>query len=1358
MRRALTLLAVLAATWLAAPVRADDPLLGTIDVTAPRGENATSDATASATVVPITTQPGEMKTLADVLDDSVGVQVRHFGGLGDFSTISIRGSSPGQVGFFLDGIPLTRARSDTVNLADLPLDELARVEVYRGTSPLAFSSSALAGVVNLVTREPTDAPQFTLLGGGGSFGTRKAVVTASDRHGPWSGLLTATYLGSEGNFSFHDDNGTPLNPSDDQTTDRKNNAFNSGELLGKLRYTFAGGATLTGVEEAYANHQGVPGIGAFQSDDASLRELRSLSYLRLEGHPFGQANLDGGVTGYYVYEREQFRDVKGEIGVGSVATRNQTDSGGLDNQLVAHLGGHDVEGRLDAGGEVFHPVDELAPDPNGPDQARIRLDVAVGDTFSLFDERFLVQPSFRYEHIHDDFGGTVGAGGLVDNRTQGGDIDLVTPRLGLRFDWTSRIGLRGNAGRYARAPTFSELFGNRGIRHRQSRPQAGERRQRRPGRRLHPRRRRSLQPSARRGDRLRVVRRRPDRPGAELAAHGGAAKRRERARARHRGDAGAARLRARAPLAQLHLPGRARRERHPGARRQPPAGPPGARPLRAHRVPSRSRAALLRARFPGVELPRPGELPRGRQPDGAHDRVDQPPALAGVRGQSRAAQLHERPDRGRRRIPPARPVRLRQHPLALAGRIPAGGDMIFRIRGRPALAATLLAVVTASCGGGGGGTRSSTPPPTGEGASVFVVTTDFDTGSFSLFPVGHPEQIARSPGDLHSDAVARTHGGIVYVVNRLGGDNIQAIDPAQGWTTVWQCSVGNGTNPHDILVVAPDKAYVTLYERAGLAIVDPSVGPSCAGFLRGSIDLSALADADGIPEMDQMALIGERLYVSLERLNRRNFFQPTDSSVLAVVDTTSDTLIDVDPTTAPVDGIRLAGTNPFTESQGLTVDAVSGDIFTSSVGSFGTIGDGGIERVDTRTNRSAGFIVSETDLGANITDFVLIDAHRAYALLLGLDSINRLVRFDPSTRAITATLLTSEDFLVDIAFEPTRRELYVTDRTLARPGIRIFSTGDDREVTATPVDTGLPPFDIVFVGEDVPAPPPPIVVPAGFYVGATTEGQPISLQTGSIEMVYLVCGGRTVRANAGGSVAANGAFAVTVDGVSIAGQFDAQGGVTGTLAGGNCSADFTATFRAGAVDSDGDGIPDLVDPDPVAAVCGNGVRESGEACDGSDEPCGAGAHCVQCRCESATQPTPSAQPTSAPLTCTTDTVTIDLATAQPIGAATLLLDYPQDAVTIPGSGDATTVKERITVLTSAALFGNGEPNDQDDRVRFTLIAVDGLPAGPLFAVRFDCLGAPPAARTFTCTVTDAVAADGVTPVTDATCTLHVRSE
>src|SRR5262249_44642385 len=159
---------------------------------------------------------------------------------------------------------------------------------------------------------------------------------------------------------------------------------------------------------------------------------------------------------------------------------------------------------------------------------------------------------------------------------------------------------------------------------------------------------------------------------------------------------------------------------------------------------------------------------------------------------------------------------------------------------------------------------------------AFVVTTDFQTGSFAVFPVLQPEAVARNVERIHSDAVARVHDGIVYVVNRLGGDNIQAIDPATGYATRWQCSVENGSNPHDIAFAAADKAYVTRYERATMMIVDPTTGADCARFVRGTVDLAAFADADGLPEMDQAVVIDGKLYVTLQRLDRRNFFRPTE--------------------------------------------------------------------------------------------------------------------------------------------------------------------------------------------------------------------------------------------------------------------------------------------------------------------------------------------------------------------------------------------------------------------------------------------------------------------------------------------------
>lgn len=124
--------------------------------------------------------------------------------------------------------------------------------------------------------------------------------------------------------------------------------------------------------------------------------------------------------------------------------------------------------------------------------------------------------------------------------------------------------------------------------------------------------------------------------------------------------------------------------------------------------------------------------------------------------------------------------------------------------------------------------------------------------------------------------------------------------------------------------------------------------------------------------------------------------------------------------------------------------------------------------------------------------------------------------------------------------------------------------------------------------------------------------------------------------------------------------------------------------------------------------------------------------------------------------CTFADVTISVATPAAIGAATLELAYPTGAVTLPGSGDA--AGERLTILTTTALAANGSPNDRDDRLQMLLVAADGLGAGPLARVRFDCLGAAPSAGAFTCALTDVFGTDGLTEIDGATCTVTVASE
>ena len=337
-------------------------------------------------------------------------------------------------------------------------------------------------------------------------------------------------------------------------------------------------------------------------------------------------------------------------------------------------------------------------------------------------------------------------------------------------------------------------------------------------------------------------------------------------------------------------------------------------------------------------------------------------------------------------------------------------------------------------------------------AHAVVVTTDFETGVLAALNVLPPRSPGRLAPPIHADAVVRTAGGRAYVVNRFLGDNLQVLDPRRGFATTLQCTTGPRSNPHDVAVLEPRKAYVTRYGAPDLWVVDPGAR-SCDGFRRRTIDLGALADADGIPEMDQMALVAGRLFVSLARLDRGRRFAPAGRSRLAVVDTATDTLAGV---------VELSGRNAFGDAAGLPREPGTGKLVVAEAGDLFTVGDGGLERVDPFTLTAEGFFVTEDDLGGNITDFVLVSPTKGYAIVLDAALRNLLVAFDPSTRQVTKRMLAREEYLPDIALAPDGT-LWLADRTLLEPGIRIFDTTDDRQVTTRAIDVGLPPFSLGFV-------------------------------------------------------------------------------------------------------------------------------------------------------------------------------------------------------------------------------------------------------------------------------------------------------
>ena len=125
-------------------------------VTATRTEKKIIDVPASVEVV---TAKDIEKSGAVYVDDALkkvaGIAVSRTGGIGNSKpVVSMRGVKSGSdVLVLVDGQPMDNAYSGTVNWTDIPVDSIEKIEVLKGPGSAIYGSNAMAGVINITTKD-----------------------------------------------------------------------------------------------------------------------------------------------------------------------------------------------------------------------------------------------------------------------------------------------------------------------------------------------------------------------------------------------------------------------------------------------------------------------------------------------------------------------------------------------------------------------------------------------------------------------------------------------------------------------------------------------------------------------------------------------------------------------------------------------------------------------------------------------------------------------------------------------------------------------------------------------------------------------------------------------------------------------------------------------------------------------------------------------------------------------------------------------------------------------------------------------------------------------------------------------------
>src|SRR5438552_3307158 len=120
----------------------------------------------------ITSQDIEQKQIqrvSDALREVPGLSVVQTGTAGQLTSVFMRGLPSEDVQVLLDGIPINQGLSGAMNFADFTTDDIDRIEVVRGPQSTIYGPRALAGVIQIFTKQGTGTPGAMVAAEGGSY-------------------------------------------------------------------------------------------------------------------------------------------------------------------------------------------------------------------------------------------------------------------------------------------------------------------------------------------------------------------------------------------------------------------------------------------------------------------------------------------------------------------------------------------------------------------------------------------------------------------------------------------------------------------------------------------------------------------------------------------------------------------------------------------------------------------------------------------------------------------------------------------------------------------------------------------------------------------------------------------------------------------------------------------------------------------------------------------------------------------------------------------------------------------------------------------------------------------------------------
>ncbi|MHB8881183.1 MAG: TonB-dependent receptor [Thermodesulfovibrionales bacterium] len=417
--------------------------IGEVVVTATRADEDIEKVSSNVTV--ITREQisrSTATTVQDLLKGEEGIILRDLYGTGTKTTVDFRGFARGlNTVILVDGRRLNEIDLSGVDWNTIPLENVERIEIVRGSQSVLYGDNALAGAINIITRKGFSMPELVLDSRIESYGGHSEYTTFQGANNSVRYFVLAKHRESDGY--------------------RQNSYFDATDFSARITIKATDAFTVDGSAGYHKDKQGLPGGLTEAEFNADRRQSTKPDdhvdfdsrYFDLRGglalSTWGELELG------YSYNNRKFNSDLFFFG-SPFNTRRDTDTIGLRAKLTADTRPANMRNLLVAGIDFYDSTVNNQTLSSFGDTLTVVTKNETG--VYLQDELFVtdrITLSLGYRYSETKFDNTVSGG---TNATGSQTSRENAFKAGIAYNYAAASKVFLNYSRGYRLPTTDELF------------------------------------------------------------------------------------------------------------------------------------------------------------------------------------------------------------------------------------------------------------------------------------------------------------------------------------------------------------------------------------------------------------------------------------------------------------------------------------------------------------------------------------------------------------------------------------------------------------------------------------------------------------------------------------------------------------------------------------------------------------------------------------------------------------------------------------------------------------------------------------------------------------------------------------